>query len=321
MGRTPVRSRTAQRMREDQQRARKAAENAHNRAMLATYTFNEVSPEQYLAYQQNRTNRVADFDVEAFSQYNDLRSQEFAREFSANLRDYNQELRASPNKNRQLQQWGVRNRTLYCAELTDMICDESARNLGFSEYSNVTACRNRDYCPTVAMDLHQRCRDCCVEGGYTGSIKSKIKELQEENPYGCYLAIVGSQGNRSGSGLHQVMIAPTLDENNNFVMDDDGKPKMSVYSFNNERITDLNNYNKDGTIYNLCEFAEDNALRQIENGTLTPAQIQQYVETHGLPMQNQQNEQTAPGIVAQNGGNHNQMNDILWAAMRERARG
>ena len=254
------------------------AERKNNRARLASYRFNNVTGTQYSQYQQFHTRSVANFDPVAFSQYNAMRSQEFAKEFAKNLRQYYNELTTTPNKVNKLRQWNIRNTGLYCAELSDKIFDQTVTGTGFSEYRGVTNCSNRNSCTAVARDLYNRCQSCCVEGGYTGNIRDKIKELQNENPYGCYLAIVGSQGNVSGSGLHQVMIAPTLDANNNFVMGSDGKPKMSVYSFNNESIKPLDNYNRSGTIYNLCNFAGDNALRQVENGTLTLEQINLYVE-------------------------------------------
>lgn len=210
--------------------------------------------------------------------FNKLRSMEFAGEFSYNMSEYNEKLRKSgKDKVRLLKDWGIKNLGLYCAELTDKILDETIRNLGFSEYRDVVSSSNRNFCPTVAEDMYRKCKEHDVSGGYTSAIKTKIREMQKSHPYDCYLAVVDSKGNVSGSGLHQVMIAPALDDNGDFIMTEitvEGKngkattqkvPKMAVYSFNNESVQDLDSYNKAGAIYNISGFARKNVMRKVEN--------------------------------------------------------
>ena len=293
-----------------------------NRSRLGKYSFNNVSPELYAGYMLTRIGNIKGFDADYFAEYNNLRSKEFAKGLAGDLKSYNQELKANSatkeQKQQQLKSWGIRNLTLYCAELTDAIFDKCVKKLGFSEFEGVANCSNRDYCPTVAHDLHQRCIENFADGGYASSIKDRIKELQDENPYGCYIAIVDSKGNISGSGLHQVMIAPTLDENGEFIMGEDGKPKMSVYSFNNESIKDLETYNKSGTMFNLCEFAQDNALRQVENGYLTPDMIRQYVDNaRGEPFKENQR---VPTIMSINEEQTDNISKILAASLNNRGR-
>lgn len=280
--------------------------NDSNRGVLPRLTFQDPSPEKYLAYVQTKTEHITDFDADYFAEYNRLRSREFAQEFSYNLRRYSLDLQAHKgNKVQRLRSMGIRNTGLYCAELSDKIFDETVSNVGFSEYQGVTSCSNRNYCPTVAKELYQKCQDCNISGGYASHIREQIKTLQDENPYGCYLAVVDSKGNVSGSGLHQVIIAPTIDKDGEFVMGDDGKPKMSVYSFNRESITDLESYNKGGVIYNLCDFAEDNALHQIQKGELTPEQIKNWVDSRKQPAR--PGNVIEPGLIAMLRKNTNQI--------------
>ncbi len=313
---------TAEQIKIDHDNFLKAQAREANRSRLSMYPFNTVSDEMYMGYLLRRTSDIKGFDTDYFAEYNNLRSKALAKGLAADLTRYNNELKANSGSKEQkhgkLKDWGVRNLTLYCAELTDKIFDRCVQSLGLSEFMGVTDCSNRDYCPTVAKDLHARCVESLTEGGYAVSIKDRIKDLQDKDPYGCYIAIVDSKGNVSGSGLHQVMIAPTLDENGEFIIGGDGKPKMSVYSFNNESIKDLETYNKSGTIYNLCEFAQDNALEQVRMGTLTPDMIRQYVDAeHGGAFKENAQLQSVMSI---NKKNNEDISGILMMGLGSRGR-
>lgn len=120
-----------------------------------------------------------------------------------------------------------------------------------------------------------------IGGGYV-NIKDYVTEIQKHNPYCVIDTVVPSQGNNSGSGLHRVTIAPTVDKEGNVVIDPETNlPKMTVYSFNNASKTPLEKYGQThGVCFNLNDYARHNLKEEYEkNPEMTQQKIDEYIES------------------------------------------
>ena len=120
-----------------------------------------------------------------------------------------------------------------------------------------------------------------IGGGYV-NIKDYVAEVQKHNPYCVIDTVVPSQGNNSGSGLHRVTIAPTIDKEGNVVIDPETTlPKMTVYSFNNASKTPLEKYGQThGVCFNLNDYARHNLKEEYEkNPEMTQQKIDEYIES------------------------------------------
>lgn len=118
-----------------------------------------------------------------------------------------------------------------------------------------------------------------IGGGYV-NIKDYVVEVQKHNPYCVIDTVVPSQGNNSGSGLHRVTIAPTVDKEGNVVIDPETNlPKMTVYSFNNASKTPLDKYRQThGVCFNLNDYARHNLKEEYEkNPEMTQQKIDEYI--------------------------------------------
>lgn len=118
-----------------------------------------------------------------------------------------------------------------------------------------------------------------IGGGYV-NIKDYVAELQKHDPYCVIDTVVPSQGNNSGSGLHRVTIAPTIDKEGNVVIDPETNlPKMTVYSFNNASKTPLEKYGQThGVCFNLNDYARHNLKEEYErNPEMTQQKIDEYI--------------------------------------------
>lgn len=119
-----------------------------------------------------------------------------------------------------------------------------------------------------------------IGGGYV-NIKDYVAEVQKHDPYCIIDVVVPSNGNNSGSGLHRVTIAPTIDKNGNVVIDPKTNlPKMTVYSFNNASKTPLEKYGQThGVCFNLHDYARHNLKEEYEkNPELTQQRIDEYIK-------------------------------------------
>lgn len=281
---------------------------ANNRKTLREYAYIPGS-DRYIAAASLPSGYQEQVEAtnETINEYHLLRSKEFAQTYAYNLAEYSQELVAAKKKGRksaQLGAWGIQNKGLYCAELTDKIMDETIQETGFSEYGKFTECKNRNHCPTVAATFQKRCKQKGIIGGFC-DIRSTVKQNQANgDPYACYVAIVDSVGNVSGSGLHQVIIAPKLDKGGNVVMGQDGSPKMAVYSFNNERITDLESYKGVGCIYSITDYAKSQIYEEINKDPQKLKEIEQYVrdQKRSLPSKFNMNSPVASLLVSKREG-------------------
>ena len=126
-----------------------------------------------------------------------------------------------------------------------------------------------------------------IGGGYV-NIQSYIAEIQKHDPYCVIDTVVPSNGNISGSGLHRVTIAPTIDKSGNVVMDEKtGLPKMTVYSFNRASKTPLESYVKSawgqshGFCINMNDYARHNLKEEYQKDSeKTQEDINRYLAEH-----------------------------------------
>jgi hypothetical protein len=107
----------------------------------------------------------------------------------------------------------------HCEETANTICKvDTIKNVqGADIYLN----RPEDnYCPTANVKNYAMCKQHPEIGGGYVNIKQYVAEVQKHDPYCIIDTVVPSNGNFSGSGLHRVTIAPTVDKNGNVVMDE-----------------------------------------------------------------------------------------------------
>ena len=144
-----------------------------------------------------------------------------------------------------------------------------------------------------------------IGGGYV-NIKDYVAEVQKHDPY-CVIdvVIVNSKG-----GLHRVTIAPTIDDNGNPVIDPQTNlPKMTVYSFNNDRKTPLESYKtKEGFCTNMNDYARCQLRKDYERD---PVSTQQRIDVY-----NQTEHQVRPRRRSQRASSNGQSKPRSGSANR-----
>lgn len=165
-------------------------------------------------------------------------------------------------------------------------CDyESAKPANLKEenltsYQEYTQTIAKNFAIEYAKDLNEQVDS--AKGN--GKLEGKTNKAKRNN----IDTVVSSTENISGSGLHRVTIAPTIDKSGNVVMDEKtGLPKMTVYSFNKASKTPLESYvtskwgQSHGFCINMNDYARHNLKEEYQKDSeKTPEDIYRYLAEH-----------------------------------------
>ena len=277
MGKRPVKNPLHKQLKKDRGKA--------NRRALPTYTYVPTDYAQALPSNLDEKNKTS------YVSYTQAVTKEFCIEFARDLDEKvdnargNGNLEGRKNKSKRrahekkyLRKLGVPSVGLHCETTPTFIAknDTIPQVQGayiFKEHPQESGCvTNND-------KNYEMCRKNPEIGGGYVNIKEYVAEVQQQDPYCVIDTVVPSTGNVSGSGLHRVTIAPTIDENGDVVIDPETNlPQMTVYSFNNASKTNLGDYQiTHGVCFNLNDYARHNLKDEYQNNPVnTQEQIDEY---------------------------------------------
>ena len=178
----------------------------------------------------------------------------------------------------------IQNKRYYCEEYANKCYNDTIPRV---EGAGIYKGMPQDVGCVKAVDKNYKMAQNNPEiGGGCVNIKDYVAEVQKKDPY-CVIQVEVPSSTNTSSGLHRVTIAPTLDEKGNPVIDPQTNlPKMTVYSFNRDKKTPLENY---GTQYGFCtnmnDYARSQLKKEYENN---PEKTQQKIDSynsqeHSLP--------------------------------------
>jgi len=277
MGKRPIKKSLSSQLRRDRGKA--------NRSMMKNYTYIPTD------YEKSLPSNLAEEKKDAYVSYSNAVTKEFCIEFARDLDEQvdnargNGHLEGKENKKkrnahekRYLKNLGVPSVGLHCETTpayiakTDTIPQVQGAFI-FEDHPQTAACvANND------KNYEMCCKNPEIGGGYV-NIKEYVAEVQQKDPYCVIDTVVPSTGNVSGSGLHRVTIAPSIDENGNVPLDDETKlPKMTVYSFNHANKTALDEYSiTHGVCFNLNDYARHNLKEEYQKN---PEKIQVLIDDY-----------------------------------------
>lgn len=240
---------------------------------------------------------------ERLNTYIDGRQKDFAMSLSADLAGNIEAVRDGKKRGRKAATlrdlFGSVNNRFYCSIGGLRTIEELSKREGYMEYDFLLKCINNPHsCLSVIDGLSQYYGDNCK----TTNIKKTLAEQQAMNPNSVFIVLLNSTAN-SSSGKHFVIVTPEFAADS--VVYADNNPKLKVYGFNSEVITDPETYfvgtRNCGHVYNLTEMGRDKLIELFYSGHLSLAPQRQENELiHFEPVGKQEKPRSLPKSRSRN---------------------